>query len=308
MRPIAFVALLFTSFALAGEPAHPSGASPHGSSTACLSCHVDREGKSGFVGGSASAACLTCHSTAENLGHQIALSPVRAQVPQGFPLPNGMVGCETCHEEPASTGHGVAKDNPRFFRGGPYQHLGDLCANCHRETAVARFNPHEAMRDPTKAATTCNLCHATIPEVGQVIEDLRLPQAETCHGCHVATVHAGLPEHVAAKLSPDMATRAKAAGLHFAADGQVTCLSCHDPHPPGATPVANARIGWSSERVVSQSWTRDVLLPEQSGRTPETATGPVLYGDDMLRLSLKNAALCHACHGSGPIRVTGGKK
>ena len=269
--------------------------SPHGSADGCLSCHLDSTGKT-FVGGTDTTACRSCH---DEESHQVGIAPQRSEVPESFPLPDGKLACQTCHDEPACDGKQRVDANPRFFRGGPYAHLGDLCANCHKETAIDRFDPHTAMRDtdPVHRADACLFCHDSIPEEGKT-DDLRMPGVETCRGCHFETSHAGSGEHMV-KLDAAMAEGARKANLPLAEGNAATCATCHDPHPAGTTKASAERAGWGEVRVVPASWERAVLAPAQKDRLGDRAA-PVLKGMDLLRLPIDDGSLCKACHGAGP--------
>lgn len=274
-----------------------SRSSPHGLAGECRACHADAAG-AGFVAGDDTTTCRGCH---DEEPHQVGIEPVRVEVPPAFPLPGGKLACQTCHDEPACDGKEIADDNPRFFRGGPYARIGDLCTNCHKETAADRFDPHTAMRNPTEREDACLFCHESRPVEGAT-DALRLPGADTCRGCHFETSHAGSGEHLTT-LDPGMAKRALLAGLPLADGTRATCATCHDPHPPGTTAAATARAGWSEQRVVPEAWERQVLEPSLRDRAGEHA-GALVHGHDLLRLSLDDGQLCQACHGSGPARET----
>ncbi len=292
LLPLVALVLLAVTATATGAPK----TSPHGIATACTSCHTDRTGTA-FVKGNDTATCRSCHAEEP---HQVDIAPVTAQVPAHFPLVDGKLACQSCHDEPACDGKDVSDDNPKFFRGGPYPQLGQLCANCHEETALDRYDPHQAMRTATASNRdeACLYCHETVPDPAQPREALRLPGADTCKSCHFETSHAGSGEHMV-KLSAAQATSARDAGLPLGASDTATCATCHDPHPPGSTPAADRRAGWKDQRVVSAAWEQDVLRPSVHERAGET-TEPLVHGHDMLRLSLADGSLCRACHGNGP--------
>lgn len=289
----ALVVSLLAVAALCATAEGSTGVSPHGQPDKCTSCHLDAAGN-GFIGGSDVTACRACH---DEEPHQVGIAPVRAHVPANFPLPDGKLGCETCHDEPSHHGKGIDPANPRFFRGGPYEHLGGLCANCHKETAGQRFNPHAAMRDPATRADACLLCHQTMPEPGEKIDALRVPSIDTCRGCHFETTHAGSAEHQIV-MPPDVAARARAAGLPLTDDNRAACATCHDPHPPGATPTADLRADWDQRRIITEAWETDVLAPAQLARAG-AHVAPLDTSMDMLRLPLEDGTLCRTCHLTG---------
>lgn len=299
MRPHALLWLgLSLSLSACVSATGATRSSPHGSPSACESCHTDRSGQT-FVGGSDTAACKTCHAEEP---HQVGIPPVRAHIPVGFPLVNGTITCQTCHDETACDGSPADPANPNFFRGGPYPTLGALCAQCHPETALDRFDPHSAMRSELTATRddACLYCHETRPDEGAAKETLKLPDADTCRSCHFESSHAGSGEHLV-ELDEATARKARTAGLPLAEGDRVTCATCHDPHPPGTTPSSMARTDWSRQRALSSDWEREVLRPALLERAGTYGT-PVLTGHDMLRLSLSDGSLCRTCHDAGPSR------
>lgn len=285
---------LLMLFIVACTPA-TGAVSPHGSSTGCNSCHVSMTGGN-FIAGNDIATCYTCH---EKEPHQVDIAPSRTRIPESWPLVEGRLSCMTCHDEPACDNKTVSPDNKRFFRGGPYQKIGELCANCHQATNTAQLNPHETMRHSTGDALTssCLLCHETAPTAASTV---RLPGAETCRGCHYSTMHAGMSEHMVT-VPAEMATRAQAAGLPLTAEGQASCLTCHDPHPAGITQASTTKTDWNSSVAVPESWQKAVLAPAQAQRGGAEVHS-ITTSSDMLRLTVTGGELCSACHGSGPER------
>lgn len=295
MKLLLFFVFVFSQVAFAGSVAAKKHENPHGKMDRCTDCHTDSK-TGALLAASPTLTCQLCHP---DLPHAVGIVPVRAVVPDDLPLEDGKLGCDTCHEEPEHHGKGIAADNPLFYRGGPYASVGVFCSRCHQETAAARFNPHLDMREKTGADrdTTCLFCHEEIPTGADVTADIRLPSAETCKGCHFDTTHAGSNEHLVA-LKPKIAAKAKKAGLPLGKGDRVTCSTCHDPHPPGATAAATARAKWSGASVVTDTWRNDVIDPALAARTGQV-TEAVMKTSDMLRLDAATGDLCAACHDFG---------
>ena len=83
-------------------------------------------------------------------------------------------------------------------------------------------NPHVEMVDDE---FVCLDCHTDIPKKGQTSPTYFLVDnpSENCLGCHDETRHAGAKEHEGQKAE------------HLPGDenGNITCFTCHDPHPEG---------------------------------------------------------------------------
>ena len=137
-------------------------------------------------------------------------------------------------------------------------------------------NPHTEIIADSGADEVCTLCHAGAPTG----EDpaLQLPMDRICRSCHLGESHTGVATHV--DQTPTTAVRAKAesAGLPLPG-GKVVCATCHDPHPTSAAAP--------HDLIVPLRWWTTVL--GHTGDPPPPA-------NTLLRLPLRENALCSACH------------
>jgi hypothetical protein len=280
---------------------HPS---PHGDPSACAACHEPAAAgaapdEMSFRTGGADGACRVCHSEDP---HDVGLVPHAGQVPPEIPLAGGRLACFSCHDEPACSGGGPGAADPRFLRGGPYAGVGELCARCHPATAEERFDPHAAMASAPAERQVCEHCHEVAPDPDARTADIRVTGKNVCLGCHAKTRHAGLEAHLG--LMPAATVEAAtAAGLPFADGGEAVCLTCHDPHPPGATAAADERAGRVGKPVLPRRWREDVLLPALAERGPPSGgpLEPVVAEPALLRLPLARGELCAVCHDATSI-------
>ncbi|NOY27576.1 MAG: hypothetical protein GXP62_17060 [Oligoflexia bacterium] len=294
-------ALALALVLLAGDKAVASDdqpASPHGQPSACGDCHQPTTAGAlpqaiQFRDGSPDASCKRCHTEDP---HQIGLLPKRTKIPPKMLLVDGRLACLTCHDEPACEGKPVDPAAPYFFRGGPYEHEGQLCAQCH-QVKGDRFNPHAAMAAAPTDPTTCEHCHVDPPAPDATEADLKVSGPNICHGCHMETLHAGIIAHTG--VAPGaIATRAHKAGLPLTDTNEIVCVTCHDPHPVGTTTVADARRSIIGTPVLPKGWQKDVLTPALADRAADI--GVPLQAEssepDLLRLPLRDGELCRACH------------
>jgi len=283
---------------------------PHFAVDRCVSCHAEASpGATSEVipwaAGTANDTCRSCHDSAP---HEVDIDAHRrgatapdvprdlARVPPGFPLPDGQLACLTCHDEPACSGGGQDPANPRFFRGGPYASLGDLCENCHGAAEEVRFNPHLAMEEKRDTTAICEFCHDLVDGEPD-LERLKVDRVQICYGCHEDTRHTGSAEHLQI-LDDDMRARADAGGLPLTPEGQVFCGTCHDPHPPGSKRTAMDRAEWAGTPLFDDPWLWSVMEPILQGRAATLDTDPMpwTFEPDYMRKPLRGNALCGTCH------------
>jgi hypothetical protein len=271
--------------------------SPHGSPTQCAACHeMPHEGDAPeairFATGSADGACRSCHADDP---HAVGLVPKEGQVKPPMLLVDGKLACVSCHDEPACDGNLLTAAD--FFRGGPYARVGDLCARCHEETAIERYDPHAAMAAHPADRTICEHCHQDAPDPSASVADLKVSGPDTCVGCHTDTRHAGLDGHLAA-VPADMVADVRASRLPLAEGDRIVCLTCHDPHPPSSTARSAERAAIVGRTVVPPAWEKEVLGPTMHERaeTIHAALDPVTMEPALLRRPLAGGELCASCH------------
>lgn len=284
---------------------------PHFAPDRCDDCHAPAAAgatsdQMTWAAGTPNDTCKSCHDQAP---HEVDIEAHRrgdetddetgrdlARVPMAFPLPDGKLACLTCHNEPACSGDAQDPDNPRFFRGGPYESLGGLCDNCHAPGETVRFNPHEAMEEKRDTTAICEFCHDMVDDEPD-LEALKIERAQICWGCHKETRHTGSEEHLK-KLDPEMKARAEAGGLPLTGDGEVFCGTCHDPHPPGSKPSAMERAEWAGKPLFDDPWLWSVMEPILLERAETLGTDPLPWTlePDYMRKPLRGNALCGTCH------------
>jgi predicted CXXCH cytochrome family protein len=295
----------------AADPAAAEHPNPHFAPDRCDVCHAPTPPgataeQMTWAAGTANDTCRTCHTTEH---HQVGMKAHRrgqgsdedvgrdrARVPAAFPLVDGEMACLTCHDEPTCEGSPQEPKNPRFFRGGPYGHLGGLCENCHAAAQTVRFNPHKAMEEKRDTTAICEFCHDLVDGKPD-LELLKTDRVAICYGCHKDTRHTGSAEHLKT-LDPGMKARAEAGELPLTPDGKVFCGTCHDPHPPGSKPSAMDRTEWAGKPLFTDPWLLSALEPilEERAETLGTDVTPWTKEPDFMRKPLSGNALCGTCH------------
>jgi hypothetical protein len=154
-----------------------------------------------------------------------------------FPLENDAVTCVTCHDPPEC--QGAPGTDPRFLRGGPYNSPAELCARCHEDKKSASLNPHDQIDENGEVyRKSCLFCHVNQPEPGASADSLRYTDTlnALCISCHQIGPHPDgdhlkpLPQKMLQNLTAYEELRKVRLPLD---DGNVTCVTCHNPHERG---------------------------------------------------------------------------
>jgi predicted CXXCH cytochrome family protein len=205
-------------------------------------------------------------------------------------LLDGKLACFSCHDEPGCEGRRVDTENdPYFFRAGPYESVGGLCARCHAVTGAERFNPHEEMVEGGREA--CEHCHLEVPADDATEADLKVDGPNICLGCHQEEPHAGGKVHLG--TVPDaMVPTVDASGLPITAHHEIVCITCHDPHPGKILQRASEAREVGTE-LFPRRWLETVLVPALAERGD---FAPKHEEPDFLRRPLQNGELCTSCH------------
>ena len=221
----------------------------HGESS-CEECHGMHTRPAGFgdgrrIAGLGPQMCLDCHADGSS---EPQVSPGESH-PMGnelepgdhgsLPPFEGRIGCSTCHEA-----HG---GNDLILRSD--DGVASLCIECHPDQETVLGTDHDARIVPAgESAQACLSCHAAHGSdepylFGEVAVDGN-PADERCLGCHDGSTEATEIVHY---THPDglmltvggLPFRYSGPVPYFSPDGErttnrevgeITCVSCHDPH------------------------------------------------------------------------------
>lgn len=198
-----------------------------------------------------------CHNyTPENYTHPIGIplsSEKRKKIPPNFPLTHNTITCATCHlmTLQCAADSSIQKINKSFLRIKPLPSRTAICYKCHDEAKYRMLDPHRQLDKTGKIIKEkCFYCHNSIPELDRrkatnkdQYFDLINPIGELnalCYRCHYKQVklHPINADHLK-KPSPRIAKVMKRSeqqlGIILPLDrkGNVTCITCHNPHERG---------------------------------------------------------------------------
>lgn len=114
-------------------------------------------------------------------------------------------------------------------------------------------NPHTEMVDDQ---FVCLDCHTDVPKEGETSPTYFLVDdpSENCLGCHDEVQHAGVKEHEGKKAEP----------LPGDENGEISCFTCHDPHPQG---VIKERTVYNAELTeTNRNFIRLIVTPDLKNR------------------------------------------
>jgi hypothetical protein len=242
----------------------------------CSECHdsTPEEGGEQFLKfeGEFSSLCR-CHGyTSENYIHPVNIIPTekkKGKIPDNLPLENGKVTCSTCHDiyKQCQSDRRMKSRNKFFLRGAPYAKRTDLCFRCHDEAKYKMLDPHNQLDENGEIIEEkCLYCHAERPDekratfkrtVGvhgsevKLIGDLEV----LCYRCHYkqSTLHPIRADHFrepSTKTLEIMKESEKTLGiiLPLNYEGEITCVTCHNPHERGVIPSERAASEGASEK------------------------------------------------------------
>lgn len=276
-RALAVIVLL-----LAAHPVRAAEPNPH-NSLDCLFCHddtprfgIDTRETVGFYrfDGDDPEMCYLCHRPEQNI-HPLGIAPgkdrLQTRKPEELPLGTsegleGTVVCTTCHFIHASTAEdALLRGFPGSQKPGLFSQWQDLCRSCHGDM-LERRSPHSG------DDRACAFCHAARPVEGAEVKVL--PQGiALCNFCH-GTVQ---DEHYAG-INPF--------------EGEVNCLSCHNPH------LGPDHPGRLKRRYYD--FLRGAVTVNPHGKKTLCSLCHVEEKNFTL-LTKDRDALCNRCHGSGRI-------
>ncbi len=301
----------------AGKVVTVAGApDPHGSPDMCIECHgfVPVTGMETPIPGR--DVCEECHP--QTNFHLVGVPREGLTVPDAFPLPGDLMECITCHDEPACDGLPRRARGEDHFRDGPYPTTLDLCFRCHERATYRQTDPHRELR--TKAGqrndAVCVFCHQGVPasELDRSVEVLRVDPVELCKGCHAHQIHVGIPSHLVIADAEIVAlveayNEGNEYEMPLGPRGEVTCTTCHDPHPgleplPGSTSPHRMDKLRKSNRKYRDEYYLPRLRQELAevvdfeGEPLDLGDGP-RNKDGLLRVPAEDGTLCLICHDLG---------
>ena len=209
-------------------------ANPHEASYfACKACHTtsipDEITDPGYklrYRGDINILCVSCHVT-DRGHHPTGLPPPLFMLQdmedskKTIPLDReGRINCYTCHDNGCSTGQQGMRQ--RYYDRASLENT--LCWICHRREEFSTVNPH------TEDLELCTQCHESRPIPGLSRGLMAVPKM-VCLRCHDVKPHPASADHLrkpSEKINPDKS-------LPLGARGEITCITCHDPHE-GDTP------------------------------------------------------------------------
>jgi hypothetical protein len=291
----------------------PGAVDPHGAAGQCGECHGLSPAGEVLDRSPAMSACERCHP--DTNFHLVGVAAEEVTVPEVMILPGGEITCATCHDEPACDGLPRDARGEHHFRDGPYPAPMDLCFQCHDRESYQQTDPHRDLRaaDGQRNDAVCVFCHQGVPESEQdeSIEVLRVDPVELCKGCHAHQIHVGIPSHL--EIAPEgMIERLGAYNgatdlpMPLGPAGEITCTTCHDPHPglePLPTGTAPAKLDGlrRSNRDYRDTYYLPRLHDELSqirdvdGKALDLQDGP-RSKDGLLRVPAEDGTLCLICH------------
>jgi hypothetical protein len=227
----------------------------------CLECHEKPpvSSRETFLkyGGDFKILCR-CHFEANRTHiHPAEFVPSKVsmvKIPNRFPLPDGKVTCTTCHDIVVqcqdSREDKILKQGQLFLRGAPYETRTSLCFQCHNKANYKKYNPHiQLSQKGDVLKQKCFYCHTELPDEKKTgLKDAKLLGnfGAICMGCHQKSakqpLHARHLREPSAEVLAQMKHMQTLLNIVLPLDqnGQVTCVTCHNPHQKGLIPDTRA--------------------------------------------------------------------
>ena len=213
---------------------------PHASDSLCLVCHLTRPPEGATAdevdfrfGGNFTILCNSCHGTEANMHPVDIIPPPDMKVWEKLPLRDGKVTCVTCHNTGLSNRSSIYLLRG-FEEGGPNKEINDLCFRCHSREDFKKNNPHFEQ----KAKRKCMNCHIVPPDrEGEGRGSIKIQRLKMlCIRCHSHRPHPASFSHV---VKPTMIVPKN---FPLDVNGEITCITCHNPHLEGEKAIKNKRL------------------------------------------------------------------
>lgn len=241
----------------------------------CLGCHQE-DGLAGEHLAETLRHPLTRASTASGAIHSTTLPFFATNCERD---PNGLMSCASCHDP-----HTNSETSPALLRIQKGEDATSLCFECHPQTSPIHEGLHaqsfmENERVVALAGTkpsTCGPCHATHATqavdgmwVGPRYAEANTETARRCMGCHgpngISEQHVNLlPHPQVAMRDPNVGGNTAILPLaHDGGDpnGQIDCLTCHEPHGRNLTGHDDDRPPTDAERGAQKLLLRSYVAP-----------------------------------------------
>lgn len=220
----------------------------------CNECHEKTPVKGGKIylrfNGNYRMLCRCHNGTLSPFHHASGLIPSpgkRKRMPTDFPLKDGKLTCDTCHNIYAMC-HLKRPFDRNSLRGGPYEERMKFCFNCHDIKKYEKLNPHHQLNDKGKVITQiCLFCHKKKPNVyHDTFKTVKFIGniGTICSRCHVMEKkHPGNAVHVGVVPPPRILKNMDAMEKKYNVilplnhKGEMTCVTCHNPHEKGVIPA-----------------------------------------------------------------------
>ena len=205
----------------------------------------------------------SCHTKDRRMHpHPVDDRPTgEVKIADGFPLKDNKLACSTCHDIVSQCEDNLEKRIVRqgqaFLRGAPYKNSSDICFRCHDPNRYQKYNPHKQLNEKKEVIEEkCLYCHAEVPDVKKTgKEDVKLIGnfGAICMGCHYRAARVPLHQRHLRKPSEEVMTQIERMEAQFNIvlpldqSGQVTCVTCHNPHQKGLIPDKRAGAAGAGE-------------------------------------------------------------
>ncbi len=241
----------------------------HFNSRYCLECHerrpISRSETFLKYGGDPNKLCW-CHYVSNRTHiHPADFAPAKesqVKIPDGFPLRDGKVSCTTCHDIVVqcrdSREDKILRKGQMFLRGAPHKTRTSICFQCHDKTRYTKYNPHIQLNNNGEVIKQkCFYCHSELPDEKKTgYEDAKLIGnfGALCMGCHYQSSKQTMHARHLRKPSNEVLAQINRMQTEFNIvlprdqDGQITCVTCHNPHQKGLIPDTRAGAKGAGEK------------------------------------------------------------